>query len=87
MADVLSKATDPGAADTLAEYERCRGRDRERVSGFTDRLVRTFSNQVPGLRGLRHLGLLALDLTPPLKDSVMRQNLGLHGLPSRFAGS
>ena len=87
VADVLSKATDPGAADTLAEYERCRGRDRERVSGFTDRLVRTFSNQVPGLRGLRHLGLLALDLTPPLKDSVMRQNLGLHGLPSRFAGS
>lgn len=86
VADVLSTAVDPGSAETLKEYESRRSGDREKVSGFTDRLVRTFSNQVPGLRGLRHLGLLALDLTPPLKDAVMRQNLGLSGLPSRFAG-
>lgn len=85
VADVLAGAADPGADDVLAEYERRRNDDRERVSGFTDRLVRTFSNKVPGLRGLRHLGLLALDLTPPLKDAVMRQNLGLGGLPSKFA--
>ncbi|PTU33225.1 2-octaprenyl-6-methoxyphenyl hydroxylase [Stenotrophobium rhamnosiphilum] len=85
VADVLATAADPGSAETLAEYERRRSDDRERVSGFTDRLVRTFSNRVPGLRGLRHLGLLALDLTPPLKDAVMRQNLGLGGLPSKFA--
>lgn len=85
VADVLSSAADPGSAETLSEYENRRGNDRERVSGFTDRLVRTFSNRVPGLRGLRHLGLLALDLTPPLKDAVMRQNLGLGGLPSKFA--
>lgn len=85
VADVLLTAVDPGDAGTLAEYESRRSADRERVSGFTDRLVRTFSNQVPGLRGLRHLGLLALDLTPPLKEAVMRQNLGLGGLPSKFA--
>jgi 2-octaprenyl-6-methoxyphenol hydroxylase len=85
VADVLATAADPGSVETLKEYERRRSDDRERVSGFTDRLVRTFSNRVPGLRGLRHLGLLALDLTPPLKDAVMRQNLGLGGLPSKYA--
>lgn len=85
VADVLANAADPGSATTLNEYESRRSSDREKVSGFTDRLVRMFSNQVPGLRGLRHLGLLALDLTPPLKDSVMRQNLGHSGLPSKFA--
>ncbi|TXH04969.1 MAG: 2-octaprenyl-6-methoxyphenyl hydroxylase [Nevskiaceae bacterium] len=76
VAEVLTTASDPGAPATLAEYARRRAADRERTAGFTDRLVRTFSNRVPGLRGLRHLGLLALDLTPPLKDAVMRQNLG-----------
>jgi 2-octaprenyl-6-methoxyphenol hydroxylase len=67
---------DPGAPDLLAEYANLRTRDRARVSDFTDQLVRVFSNRVPGLRGLRHLGLLALDLAPPLKDAVMWQNLG-----------
>jgi 2-octaprenyl-6-methoxyphenol hydroxylase len=85
VAEVLSDAADPGGAETLSRYEALRAADRERVAGFTDRLVRTFSNRVPGLRGLRHLGLLALDLTPPLKDVVMRQNLGLGGLSPRFA--
>ena len=79
VADVLKGFADVGAAAVLADYESRRHADRERIAGFTDRLVRTFSNRVPGLRGLRHLGLLALDLTPPLKQAVMRQNLGLAG--------
>ncbi|MGH8311309.1 MAG: 2-octaprenyl-6-methoxyphenyl hydroxylase, partial [Steroidobacteraceae bacterium] len=51
--------------------------------GFTDGLVRLFSNRLPGLSSLRHLGLLALDLAPPFKQAVMRQNLGLAHRPSR----
>ncbi|MEK6806467.1 MAG: 2-octaprenyl-6-methoxyphenyl hydroxylase [Pseudomonadota bacterium] len=76
LAGLLMKASDPGAPELLHEYEARREQDRSATAGFTDRLVRTFSNDVPGLRGLRHLGLLALDLIPPVKESVMRQNLG-----------
>ena len=68
---------DPGAPELLAEYERRRARDRDVVSNFTDRLVRLFSNRIPALAGLRHLGLLALDLIPPIKEAVMHQNLAL----------
>lgn len=67
---------DCGASPVLADYAARRRADRQRVAGFTDGIVRLFSNRVPGLRQLRHLGLLALDLAPPLKDAVMRQNLG-----------
>lgn len=68
---------DPGSNELLSEYEARRTRDRARTADFTDHLVRLFSNRVPGLRGLRHLGLLGLDLAPPLKQAVLRQNLGL----------
>ncbi len=76
LAGLLKGTADPGAPELLHEYARRRESDRQSVAGFTDKLVRTFSNDLPGLRGLRHLGLLALDLIPPAKDAVMRQNLG-----------
>jgi 2-octaprenyl-6-methoxyphenol hydroxylase len=79
VAELAGAAEDPGADEVLREYERRRGAERERVSDFTDRLVRIFSNALPGLSATRHLGLLALDLLPPVKDAVMRQNLGFAG--------
>ncbi|MGH8504452.1 MAG: FAD-dependent monooxygenase, partial [Stenotrophobium sp.] len=81
VAEVLAgNAGDCGAPTLLADYERRRAQDRQRMAEFTDRLVRTFSNRIPGLRGLRHLGLLALDLTPALKTRVMQQSLGYAGI-------
>ncbi len=82
IAELLADAPDPGAPQVLTEYEQRRSRDRQTVSDFTDRLIRLFSNRVPGLRGLRHLGLLALDLVPAVKDAVMWQNLGFGALPA-----
>ena len=81
LAQLLAGAVDPGAPELLAHYAAARAEDREAVAGFTDRLVRTFSNDLPGLRAARHLGLLALDLVPPAKAAVMRQSLGLAALP------
>lgn len=69
---------DPGEDALLQRYEAERASDRDRVSQFTDGLVRLFSNTTPGLRQLRHLGLLALELDTPVRDAVLRQNLGLH---------
>jgi 2-octaprenyl-6-methoxyphenol hydroxylase len=84
VAEALAASDDPGAEAVLAAYEAGRGRDRALVAGFTDRLVRTFSNRVPGLAQLRHLGLLALDLLPPVRDAVLWQNLGYAAGPPRL---
>lgn len=86
LAELLRReGGDPGALPLLQQYADLREGDRTRVAGFTDHLVRLFSNRVPGLRGLRHLGLLALDLAPPLKDAVLWQNLGFGAQTPRIA--
>jgi 2-octaprenyl-6-methoxyphenol hydroxylase len=79
VAELAGPAADPGAPEVLAEYERRRRAERDTVAGFTDGLVRIFSNAIAGLAETRHWGLLALDLLPPLKKAVMRQNLGFAG--------
>jgi 2-octaprenyl-6-methoxyphenol hydroxylase len=79
VAELVGRAADPGAAEVLAEYEARRSAERGRVSGFTDGLVRLFSNSIPGLAETRHWGLLVLDLLPAVKQAVMRQNLGFAG--------
>lgn len=84
LAELLQDSADSGAESLLVEYESRRRADRERVAGFTDRLVRTFSNAVPGLRGLRHLGLLFLELDTPARDAILRQNLGFAGPAPRL---
>lgn len=77
LAEVLREAADAGHAALLSDYVARRRQDRQRVSDFTDLLVRLFSNTVPGLRQLRHLGLLALELDTPARQAILQQNLGL----------
>jgi len=57
----------------LAAYRRSRRVDVLGGVGFTDFLVRTFSNDLPPLRLARGLGLLALEAFPPLKSFVARR--------------
>ena len=79
VAELVAEARDPGAPELLAAYEARRRGERGRVSGFTDALVRIFSNSIPGLADARHWGLLALDLLPLAKQEVIRQNIGFAG--------
>jgi 2-octaprenyl-6-methoxyphenol hydroxylase len=62
-----------GSAAMLAAYVRGRRSDVLGGLGFTDFLVRTFSNDIPPLRHARGLGLLALETLPPLKRFVARR--------------
>jgi 2-octaprenyl-6-methoxyphenol hydroxylase len=66
-------ADDPGAPPALAAYARGRRIDRRGSMAFTDSIVRLFSNDIPPLRFARGLGLLALDLYPPLRHFVARR--------------
>ncbi len=62
-----------GSAAMLAAYARGRRSDVLGGLGFTDFLVRTFSNDIVPLRHARGLGLLALEALPPLKRFVARR--------------
>ncbi len=86
LAERVATAADPGDGRLLDDYAASRRSDRERVAGFTDLLVRAFSNRTPGLAQARHWGLVAASLTPPIRDALLRQHLGHLGLPADAAG-
>lgn len=62
-----------GSAAMLAAYARGRRADVFGGLGFTDFLVRTFSNDIAPLRHARGIGLMALEALPPLKTFVARR--------------
>jgi len=62
-----------GNAAMLHAYARGRRVDVIGGVGFTDFLVRVFSNDIAPLRHARGLGLLALEVLPPLKRFVARR--------------
>ena len=71
-----------GDAATLAHYSERRRLDRRSTIGFTDGLVRLFSNDNPALHHARGAGLLALDLLPPLRRFVAnRMMFGARAFP------
>ena len=62
-----------GSAAMLRAYARGRKVDVLGGVGFTEFLLRTFSNDFAALRHARGLGLLALEVFPPLKTFVARR--------------
>lgn len=79
--------TDPGSMETLERYTRWRRRDQRGVALLTDGLVRVFTNPLAPFRFARSLGLLGLDLAPPLKHLACRRFMGLGaGLPRLVRG-
>jgi 2-octaprenyl-6-methoxyphenol hydroxylase len=68
--------TDPhmlGSAAMLSAYRRRRRIDRGGGIGFTDALVRIFSNDLPPLRLARGACLTLLETLPPAKDFLVRR--------------
>ncbi|MCP3868053.1 MAG: 2-octaprenyl-6-methoxyphenyl hydroxylase [Gammaproteobacteria bacterium] len=89
LADVLASAyregSDIGAIDVLRRYADWRNSDQHRVVMLTDGLVRLFTNPLMPVRVLRNLGMLALDVTPPVKKVLLRQFMGLNGRLPRLS--
>jgi 2-octaprenyl-6-methoxyphenol hydroxylase len=85
IADRAGKDADAGSRELLAEYDAWRSADRGGVIGFTDGLVRIFSNPLSSVRGLRNLGLLAFDLLPPAKAALSRLSTGGSGRIPKLA--
>jgi 2-octaprenyl-6-methoxyphenol hydroxylase len=78
LADTLLKSgtlgmADPGSPEILARYGKRRSLDRRSTIGFTDLLVRAFSNANPLLALGRGAGLFLLDVLPPARNFVARR--------------
>lgn len=76
---------DVGSAELLAEFARRRSADREGIIDFTDRLVKLFGDQRPGVPLLRDVGLLLFDLSPTAKQAMSRLSWGFAGRTPRLA--
>jgi 2-octaprenyl-6-methoxyphenol hydroxylase len=74
-----------GSAELLAEFARRRSADREGIIDFTDRLVKLFGDQRPGVPLLRDVGLLLFDLSPTAKQAMSRLSWGFAGRTPRLA--
>jgi 2-octaprenyl-6-methoxyphenol hydroxylase len=85
IAESAGEAADPGDIKLLAEYDAWRTADRLGVIGFTDALVRVFSNPLRAVQRLRNLGLLAFDLLPPAKSALSRLSTGGGGRIPKLA--
>ena len=68
---------DIGAATFLNDYVVARKRDHSLTIGFTDTLVRLFSNDWPVLAAARNIGLAAFDHLPLAKTLLSRHAMGL----------
>lgn len=85
VTDTARAGGDIGGDGALREYASWRERDTRATVAFTSGMVRIFSNDFFPLVGARSLGLLAVDLLPPIKRALLRRTMGLNGRLPRLA--
>ncbi len=89
LAEVLVEGAaagkDPGDLAWLRRYAQWRTRDNRVSTAFTHSLIRLFSNDYFPLTWGRNLGLLAVDLLPPVKRRLIAVTSGLAGRLPRLA--
>ena len=73
------ESQDIGAAEFLTAYAESRQKDHDQTIGFTNSVVRIFSNDWLALAAARNIGLAVLDHIPAAKTWLTRQAMGLAG--------
>ncbi|WGS86996.1 2-octaprenyl-6-methoxyphenyl hydroxylase [Methylomonas sp. UP202] len=79
LMDQHDRGGDLGAASLLRDYSRQRRQDHDRTIGFTDTVVRLFSNNRLPVAALRNAGLAVLDHLPFAKSALAKHAMGLAG--------
>lgn len=70
-------AKDVGSDDFLKDYAKARQKDHDLVIGFTNNVIRIFSNDWLPLAAARNVGLTLLDHIPKAKSLLSRYAMGL----------
>ena len=84
VADAVWSKQDLGSLAVLNRYADWRRRDQLQVGLITDGLVRVFSNKSLPLVMARNLGMIAVDVVPPLKRMLARHAMGFVGRMPRL---
>ncbi|MFZ3581622.1 UbiH/UbiF/VisC/COQ6 family ubiquinone biosynthesis hydroxylase [Loktanella sp. DJP18] len=79
LEDARMRGEDIGSAVTLDRYKVWRRWEATRLALATDAFNRLFSNDNPLLRGLRDLGMGAINAMPGLRRRFIREAAGLNG--------
>ena len=88
LVDARRLGLDIGASWGLERYQRWRRLDNLLLLAVTDSLNRLFSNDDPGIRVVRNLGLAAVNRLGPVKRFLMRHASGTMGeVPRLLAGA
>ncbi|MEH6627466.1 MAG: 2-octaprenyl-6-methoxyphenyl hydroxylase [Motiliproteus sp.] len=77
LVQALARGEKLGAIGTLKEFEQRLSWDQHKTIGFSDQVMRLFSNDSTESVVARNLGLLALDLLPVAKGLFARSAMGL----------
>jgi 2-octaprenyl-6-methoxyphenol hydroxylase len=89
LAEIIANAhhaqIDIGDLAVLQQYAQWRKADHKQIIGFTDTLVRVFSNHFTPLQTARTAGLFALDTLPAAKHILAKHSMGLAGRLPRLA--
>jgi len=87
IVDQHKRGADIGLLGALQPYQQWRQQDHRRIIGFTDNLVKVFSNRFAPLALARNIGLVATDVTPSLKHLLAKHTMGMAGkLPRLVRG-
>ncbi|MEM1237988.1 MAG: FAD-dependent monooxygenase, partial [Pseudomonadota bacterium] len=87
LSDARQRGDDIGSVGVLGRYQEWRRFDTTTLALATDSFNRLFSNDRPGLRALRDLGMGAVNALPALRRTFMREASGLTGdLPRLLQG-
>lgn len=87
LVDAKRRGEDFSAPLVLARYQQWRRFDTTAMAAATDGINKLFSNDNPGLRALRDMGLGVVNSMPGLRRGLMRQAAGLNGdLPRLLSG-
>jgi 2-octaprenyl-6-methoxyphenol hydroxylase len=88
LAEVLVRARrdggSPGELAVLENYLALQKRDQALTINLSDQLVRLFTSTDKPQTAARHLGLLGLDLLPPVKAQFAAQTMGTAGSRARW---
>jgi 2-octaprenyl-6-methoxyphenol hydroxylase len=77
LTQAAHEGDDIGSGAFLKRYAAARQKDHDRVVGFTDTVVKIFSNDWLAVAAARNLGLTLLDHLPAAKSLLAAQAMGL----------
>lgn len=85
LAEACASGADIGGAEYLERYVQARHWDQMGMAMFTDGLSRVFSNPLLSVAWVRNAGLLAMELLPLARQTLMQHNMGIAGPQPRLA--